>query len=93
VPPERVEQLFSRRWLDWKLGSSRTIVQIYANAEAGLQLKRVVGVHQTLPVLQNVTYFKINPKGMYWDQIVETRTLAMKVNERYIRSQTVGQSA
>jgi type VI secretion system protein ImpJ len=92
LPPERVEQLFSRRWLDWKLGSSRTIVQIYANAEAGLQLKRVVGVHQTLPVLQNVAYFKINPKGMYWDQIVETRTLALKVNERYIRSQTVGQS-
>src|SRR5690606_25221682 len=32
LPPERLEQLFSSRWLDWKLGSSRTIQQIYANA-------------------------------------------------------------
>lgn len=91
LPPEKVEQLFSSRWLDWKLGSSRTIVTVYANAEAGLQLKRVVGVHPTLPALQNQTYFEINCKGPYWNQVQESRSLALKVNERYISNKAVGQ--
>jgi type VI secretion system protein ImpJ len=89
---ERVEQLFSTRWLDWKLGSSRTINQIYNNAEAGLSIKRVVGVHPSLPVLKDLTYFAVKKTGAYWDQVAESRTLALKVNERYIRRQAVGQS-
>lgn len=92
LPPDKLEILFSDRWLDWKLGSSRTITQIYRNGEAGLALRRVVGVHAKLPALQNVTYFEVDPRGMYWDQVCESRTLALKVNERYIRGSFVGQS-
>lgn len=89
---ERLEQLFSTRWLDWKLGSSRTINQIYNNAEAGLSIKRVVGVHPTLPVMKDLTYFAVKKQGAYWDQVSESRTLALKVNERYIRRQAPGQN-
>ena len=89
---ERLELLFSDRWLDWKLGSSRTILQIYRNAEAGLTLNRVAGVHQSLPALKNVTYFEIDLRGRYWEQSAESRTLALKVNERYIRGDFIGQS-
>lgn len=92
LTPERLELFFSNRWLDWKLGSSRTITQIYRNGEAGLALTRVVGVHQSLPALQNVTYFEVDPRGTYWDQVCESRTLAIKVNERYIRGAFVGQN-
>lgn len=92
LPPERLELLFSDRWLDWKLGSSRTILQIYRNAEAGLSLSRVVGVHSSLPALNNVTYFRLDPAGHYWDQVLETRTLALKVNENYIQKDFIGQN-
>lgn len=93
LTPERLEAFFSQRWLDWKLGSSRTILQIYLNGEAGVSLARVVGVHQSLPALANVTYFRVDPRGRYWDQVTESRTLALKVNEQYVRSDFVGQSS
>ena len=84
MPSERLEQLFSSRWLDWKLGSSRTIKRIYTNAEAGLSLRRVVGVHDTLPVLNDLTYFAVKKVGTHWENISESRTVALKVNDRYI---------
>lgn len=84
LPAERLEQLFSSRWLDWKLGSSRTINRVYTNAEAGLNLRRVVGVHDTLPVLNDLTYFAVKKVGTHWDDVSESRTLALKVNDRYI---------
>lgn len=92
LPPERLELLFSDRWLDWKLGSTRTILQIFRNAEAGLRLSRVPGVHPSLPALQGVTYFEIDPAGLYWEQVEETRTLALKVNDKYIRGSFIGQN-
>jgi type VI secretion system protein ImpJ len=92
LTPELLEKLFSNRWLDWKLGSTRTILQIYRNAEAGLALKRVVGIHSTLPALANVTYFQVEPSGTYWEQVAETRTLALKVNEQYVRGDFLGKS-
>lgn len=92
LPPERLELLFSERWLDWKLGSTRTILQIYRNAEAGLRLTRVPGVHPALPALQGVTYFEIDPTGPYWEQVEETRNLALKVNDKYIRGSFIGQN-
>src|SRR5690606_35697518 len=92
LPPERLEMLFSERWLDWKWGSARTILQIYRNAEAGLRLTRVPGVHASLPALQGMTYFEIDPTGPYWEQVEETRNLALKVNEKYIRGSFAGQN-
>lgn len=92
LTPELVEKLFSQKWLDWKLGSTRTILQIYRNAEAGLNLKRVVGVHQSLPALANVTYFQVEPSGQYWEQVSETRTLALKVNEQHVRGGFIGKN-
>lgn len=88
--PERLEQLFSSRWLDWKLGSSRTINQIYTNGEAGLSLRRLVGVHDTLPVLKDQTFFEMKKVGTYWEHVSESRTMALKVNERYIVDQAKG---
>ena len=92
LTPERLEKLFSNRWLNWKLGSSRTIADIYRNGEAGLALERVVGVHASLPALSDYAYFRIEPRGHYWDQVNETRTVALKVNERYVRGDFVGKS-
>lgn len=88
--PEKLEQLFSSRWLDWKLGSSRTINQIYTNAEAGLSLRRVVGVHDTLPALKDQTFFVVKKVGVYWEHVSESRTLALKVNDRYIVDEAKG---
>jgi hypothetical protein len=66
------------------------VTQIFKNGEAGLSIRRVVGVHQALPALQGVTYFEVDPRGRYWDQVAESRTLALKVNQQYIRNEFVG---
>lgn len=92
LPPELLEKLFSNKWLDWKLGSPRSILKIYEQGLAGVPLKRVLGVHATLPALANVTYFEIVQEGVYWEEVAETRGLALKVNERYVRGNFVGQS-
>ncbi len=82
-PPE-VERLFERSHLDWKLGSSKTVTQIYQNAESGLAVERVTAEDSTLPQLKNMTYFRIEGSGPYWHQLVESPTLAIKVNDRYL---------
>ncbi|MGL4460661.1 MAG: type VI secretion system baseplate subunit TssK [Planctomycetia bacterium] len=90
--PEKLEMLFSDRWLDWKLGAARTIQQIYFNREAGLALARVQGVHPVLPALASVTYFRVDAQGQYWQQAFDNRTLALKVNPTYLRGLPVGQN-
>ena len=91
LPPDRLEILFDERWLDWKLGSRRTILQIYRNAEPGLSLNRLSGVHPLLPALKDMTYFQIDRSGYYWEQVAESRALALKFNEKYLRGSSLGQ--
>lgn len=90
LQPAEVERLFADSHLDWKLGSSRTILQIYRNAEAGLGLRRYAERHPALPVLRDVTYFRIENTGPYWQQVVETPNLALKVNNRFVRGDATG---
>lgn len=100
LTPERLERFFTsspnnptaQRFLEAKLGSARTITQIFRNREAGLGMTRVVGVHQSLPALKDYTYFEVDARGYYWEQVAESRTLALKFNENWIRGSYVGQS-
>jgi type VI secretion system protein ImpJ len=92
LSPERLERMFSDKYLDWKLGSSRMVNQIFRGGEQGLQIKRFIGVHPQLPVLNNLTYFSVRKRGNYWEQVAESRTIALKVNEQYVRNQELGQN-
>lgn len=92
LTPERLEQFFKRKFLETKVGSSRTIKQIFRQGEAGLEIERVVGVHQSLPARKDYTYFEIKNIGLYWDQVAESRTLALMVNKLWLRGSVAGQN-
>ena len=92
VAPDDLDRLIGESHLDWKLGTSRLISQIYRNGEAGLRLLRVHGRHSSLPQLTDVTYFKIEADGPYWQQLVEAPTLALKVNHRFVRGNFTGKN-
>lgn len=87
-----LDLLISESHLDWKLGTARLISQIYSNAEAGLSLQRVQGRHASLPHLTDVTYFRIQTEGPYWQQIIQAPTLALKVNHRFVEGDFVGKN-
>ena len=90
VPAEALERLFAKSHLDWKLGSSGKISQIYTNAESGLRVQRFVEQSATLPMLKNMTYFRIETTGPYWQQLLESPTLALKVNDRFLDGDFAG---
>lgn len=91
IPAEQLEGVFGRQFLNWKLGGARTIDRIAKAGEPGLRLQRVVGVHSVLPVLRDVTYFTVEDGGIYWNEVIESRTLALRFNENYIQGDFVGQ--
>lgn len=91
LPPETLDRLFAESHLDWKLGSSRNIADIYRNAEHGLRVQRYSG-QSGLPPLTDVTYFKIETSGHYWQQLLASPTLALKVNDRFIQSNYTGKN-
>lgn len=93
LQPETLDRLFADSHLDWKLGSSRTIAQIYQNAESGLQVQRFSSRQSALPQLKGVTYFRVEDAGLYWQQLLESPTLALKVNDRFIRGSYTGKNA
>lgn len=87
-----LDTLIGDSHLDWKLGTARLISHIYSNGEAGLSLHRVHGRHASLPQLTNVTYFKIDASGPYWQQLIEAPTLALKVNDRFVQGGFTGKN-
>ncbi|MCA9116593.1 MAG: type VI secretion system baseplate subunit TssK [Planctomycetaceae bacterium] len=90
LPVDALERLFAESHLDWKLGSSRTISQIFQNAEAGLSISRLTGGSATLPQLKDLTYFQIDTSGPYWQQLVSAPALAVQVNERFLDRDSTG---
>lgn len=79
-----LERLFEEKHLDWKLGSSHAIDQIYLNGESGLGIRRVER-QSLLPTLKSTTYFRVENSGPYWQQLATSRALAIKVNDRFLQ--------
>ncbi|MFK7822384.1 MAG: type VI secretion system baseplate subunit TssK [Planctomycetaceae bacterium] len=87
LPAADLERLFAEKHLDWKLGSGHSIDQIYQNGESGLGIQRVER-QSTLPTLKSMTYFRIENTGPYWQQLAMSRSLAVKVNDRFLHDTT-----
>jgi type VI secretion system protein ImpJ len=92
LPGETLDLLFAETHLDWKLGANQTITQIFQNAEPGLQLRRLTTKLAVLPRIEGVTYFEIDANGRYWDQVKQSNTLALKVNDRLVEGNYVGKN-
>jgi type VI secretion system protein ImpJ len=90
--PKHVEKLFTNQFLDWKMGSVRTISQVFRTAQQGVGLRRLGGVHPVLPAISNMNYYEIEQTGPYWDEVVESRVLAFMVNTRFVSGSFVGKN-
>jgi len=92
MSPETLDRLFADSHLDWKLGSSRNIAQIYQNAESGITIQRLMGRQSALPSISDMTYYRVEDRGPYWNAISESGALALKVNDRFIRGSYTGKN-
>jgi type VI secretion system protein ImpJ len=93
MEPEEVDRMFASGHLDWKMGSSHRIAQIFQNAEAGLQLDRHAALPMALPRLVGMKYYRIDNRGEYWASVAETQLLAIRINERSVRGGLSGKTA
>lgn len=90
LPEDALERLFAESHLDWKLGSSGTISEIFRNAEAGLSISRLRSSRVTLPQLKGLSYFQMTTSGPYWQQLKLSPVLAIQVNERFLDQSPTG---
>jgi len=89
---QEIEWLFAENHLDWKLGSRSSIIRIFRNAEAGVNVTIYQNDFSPLPRNPDLTYFQIDACGQYWEEVVAERVLALMVNQRFVTESNLGQN-
>jgi len=84
ITEQECEQLLSSGQLDWKLGSSRQVENLYARGAEGLNLVALQRPPRSLPVSHDWIYFEVSRSNNAWKDVQETQTLAMRFRESLI---------
>lgn len=84
---QECRQLLSSGVLDWKLGSSRQVENIFLRRSQGVELRPLDRPMRALPISQDWTYFEvIQNDSPAWRDVVETQTLAMRLKDSLIQN-------
>lgn len=84
---QEVRQLLSPGVLDWKLGSSRQVENIFLRRSQGVELKPLERAIRALPASQEWIYFEVlQNDSPAWRDVVETQTLAMRLKDTLIQN-------
>jgi type VI secretion system protein ImpJ len=75
---EECEQLL--RSMDMKLGSAARVEQIFKMALRGLKLVPVVRPPRALPAGAGTVYYQIERDPVFWKNVAETHTMALRMN-------------
>lgn len=89
---EEVDEVLRR--IDWKIASADRVSSIYIVRGAGLQLEQVRDrVPPVLPQSRHWTYYRVAKRGVEWEHVEKTETLAMRFSEELLqnRETLVGQ--
>ncbi|MBX3437275.1 MAG: type VI secretion system baseplate subunit TssK [Planctomycetaceae bacterium] len=70
--------------LDWKIGSSDQVDRVYSQRGRGLVLNELPQAPRALPTGSQWIFYEVEQKGPMWDQVVQTQTLAMRLNKQII---------
>ena len=70
--------------LNWKLGSARQVEALFRYGQAGLELTPAPQAPRALPPSRDWIYFEVSRLGAAWKDVMETQTLAMRLQERLI---------
>lgn len=81
---QKCQLLLSPGQLDWKLGSSRQVENLYARGAEGLNLVPAQRPPRTLPISSDWIYFEVTRADHAWRDVQETQTLAMRFRESLI---------
>lgn len=84
---QECRELLSDKGLDWKLGSSREVENIFLRGAEGLRLEPLDRPMHGLPVRQDWIYYEVvqdDAPGSAWFDVVQTQTLAMRLKDSLI---------
>lgn len=76
--------LLSPGALNWKLGSSRQVEALFRYGQAGLELTPAPQAPRALPPNRDWIYYQVSRGNAAWNDVMETQTLAMRLQERLI---------
>lgn len=84
---QECRQLLSAGVLDWKLGSSRQVENIFLRRSQGVELRPLDRPIRALPTSQEWIYFDVlQNDSPAWRDVVETQTLAMRLKDSLIQN-------
>ena len=84
---QECKQLLSAGALDWKLGSSRQVENIFLRRSQGVELKPLDRPIRALPATQEWIYFEVMQNDSpAWRDVVETQTLGMRLKDSLIQN-------
>jgi len=75
--------VLSAGFLNWKLGSERQVEDIFRRGLEGLHLTHLTQAPAILPPREWL-YFEVNRGNVYWRDVLDHQTLAMRLQERLI---------
>ena len=84
---DECRELLSESGLDWKLGSSRNVENIFLRGAEGLRLRPLDRPLHALPVSQDWIYYEVvqdDSPGSAWLDVQNTQTLAMRLKDSLI---------
>lgn len=82
--PSWITDLIQSAKLDWKLGSDRQIEQIFSRREPGVLTESLDPIPDYLPRNTGWAYFEIDSKCSAWDDVIESRSLAIRLRDSLI---------
>lgn len=84
---QECKQLLSAGLLDWKLGSSRQVENIFLRRSQGVELRPLDRPIRALPATQEWIYFEVMQNDSpAWRDVVETQTLGMRLKDSLIQN-------
>jgi type VI secretion system protein ImpJ len=69
-----------------KMGARSDIEMIIASAMPGVTLTHTQRPPNRLPIKSGYEYFRVEPKGEFWDKVVEDRSLALFLTREFAKS-------
>jgi len=84
LTPEQCIALLSPGALNWKLGSSRQVEALFKYGQIGVQLTPLAQAPRALPPSKDWIYYQVSRGNAAWKDVLETQTLAMRLQEKLI---------
>ena len=91
LPEEELKRLLERGGLDMKIGSSEKVDEIFKRGAIGLRFQHKPTPPRALPVVQGLIYFEVSRDTDEWQNVKNSLTLAIRLNERRFASPPEGQ--